>query len=86
MKIFSFIKWQWNRWNIGIKFLIFSILVIIGSVIAPSPIDKYLLGSGLLITLTLQMKWFIWDSIKSSYKKYQEEQQHLFTIIKESDK
>lgn len=86
MKIFSFIKWQWNRWNIGIKFLIFSILVIIGSVIAPSPIDKYLLGAGLLITLTLQMKWFIWDSIKSSYKKYQEEQQHLFTIIKESDK
>ena len=86
MKIFAFIKWQWNRWNIGIKFLIFSILIIIGSFIAPSPIDKYLLGAGLLVTLTLQMKWFIWDSIKSSYKKYQEEQQHLFTIIKESDK
>jgi hypothetical protein len=86
MKIFSFIKWQWKRWNIGTKSLIFSMLVIIGSVIAPSPLDKYLLGAGLLITLTLQMKWFIWDSIKVSHKKFQEEQQHLFTIIKESDK
>ena len=86
MKIYAFMKWQYAKLQTWQKsYLVGAMLVGSGMGIS-TPTGVYVSAIGTSILLFWVIKWAIWDSLKTSYSKFNEEQNALFTAIKESDK
>ena len=85
MKIWSFIKWRWQKWERWQKLWIISAWFFGAGMSASEAYKLYLLAVPLTIFFFYVGKWWIWDPIKESYQEYQKEQQGLFDTIKHSD-
>ncbi len=86
MKVFQFIRWQWQQFETWQKCYIFGAFLMGAGVVTPSPYDKYLFALPVAMLFCWTAKWWIWDALKNSYQKFLNEQNSLFTTIKESDK
>jgi len=80
---FAFLKWHWNSWDLYQKFWILG-AAFFGAGIT----DYYTTGQpGLAIKLawTLWMlvfiKWFFWDTVVHSWKRFKDERKELFNTI-----
>lgn len=85
MKILSFIKWQWNKWAFWQKCFIVGSSFAGAALTAPEPYITYLATIPIAIIFGFTFKWYVWDGVITSYKEFKQEQQDLFTKIKNSD-
>ncbi len=86
MKLFSFIKWQWNKFEFWQKLWMVGAAFFGAGLASPDHIRPYLIAVPVCIILGSTLKWFLWDSVFNSWKEFQKEQQSLFEKIKNSDK
>ena len=86
MKIFQFIRWQWRQWEWWQKTFIVSAFLFGVSANLSEPYKTWVWGISMANIVFWLMKWVLWDGTKSAYRKFVEEQNSLFTTIKESDK
>jgi hypothetical protein len=86
MKLWSFIKWQWNKWEtwqrwFAVMFFLFGLGLSSSSVF--SIVCLYISVSIFAYFVT---KWCIVDPIRNSWEGFKKEQDDLFDVIKDSDK
>jgi len=82
--IFGFIQWQWRKWELWQKVFIFVAFLFGVAVFLPGPYDVYIVSALMFATLAWTFKWAVWDNLKASWVKYQEERRKLFDVIKDS--
>jgi len=83
MKLFKFFRWQWNRFEFWQKWWICSMAFFFLGLFS----DKlYFQAIGVSMLIFGIFKWLIWEGVSDSYKKFKEEQNTLFEVIKNSDK
>lgn len=82
---FNFITWGWKKLEVWQKLYVFAMILQIVGWISPNPYSIVFISIGLGIILSTMIKWFIWDSIKTSWKNYNKEKSQLFDTIKQSD-
>ena len=85
MKIWSFIKWRWQKWERWQRVWVVAFFFLGAGVGAKQPAQTVLLAIPVGIFFFYLGKWWIWDPVKESYQEYQKEQQGLFDTIKHSD-
>jgi hypothetical protein len=87
MKVWYFVKWQLKRMSSS-DLLWYLTCALIGSGLVDytNIYGKYRVLAGLLIMLVLLMKYVLWDQVKANYKQFQEEQNNLVNLIKNSEK
>jgi len=88
MKIWAFIKWHYRRLEVWQKIWLFGTMAFGWAWASPDHSTEQFVAFMIFVTCIggLLAKWWFWDSIRSSYKKFQEEQQGLFDTIKNSEK
>lgn len=86
MKIWSFLKWQWNKMEFWMKSYLFAMFMIGVGVATNNPSSKYFFYLGICILCFWGIKWFIVDELKRSYGEFKKEQNNLFSAIKNSDR
>lgn len=86
MKLFQFVKWQWNKWKTWQKFFMAGAFIVGVGVGAPEPYDVWLVTIGCVLIYGWAFKWMVWDTFKSSYNQFLKERQGLLDTIKNSDK
>lgn len=83
--ILNFIGWQYRKLETWQKWYLFAGFLFGGGVGYTGTPNNWASMTGIGIIFFMMCKWFIWDALVSSYKKYQEERNTLFQNIKESD-
>jgi hypothetical protein len=88
MKIWAFIKWNFNRLDFLQKVYMFGAGCLGWAITSPKNSTEEFAAYSLAcsIFVIIFFKWFIWDIIKHNYEKFQTEQQNLFDTVKHSDK
>lgn len=86
MKIWSFIKWRWGKFEIWQKWYIASMLLVGAAIPTPAPYDRYLFLTGFGVILFFLAKFMFWDSIRDSYREYEKEKQNLIKLIESTEK
>jgi hypothetical protein len=85
-EIIGWLKFTWTNWELWQKtFILAMCLQVIGWCI-PGNAGWTISGIGFSIVMFFMLKWFVWESIKSSWAKYKSHRNELLTTIKESDK
>lgn len=84
-KVFSFLAWKWNQYDLWQKIWFFGMFWAGGWITAPKgstheQVCVYLSISCLAIVF---FKWIVWDSIKSSWDEYNKEQEEIVRIMKD---
>ena len=88
MKIWHFIKLQWNKFELYAKFFLINALLMILTVIIAllgykkAALELYDITEAMAIVIVLY--FIVWDGIKFSYAQYQKDQERLISTIKES--
>lgn len=85
MKIWSFIKWKWNKWETWQKWWIVMFFLFGCGLGANSLFAKICLGLSLSIFVYFITKWWIVDPILNSWREFKQERDGLFSVIKDSD-
>ena len=83
--ILNFFSWSWKNFETWQKTYIFAMLIQIVGWVSPDPYGLILVSISMTIILSYCFKWFVYDSIKSSWLKYKKEKSQLFDTIKQSD-
>ena len=85
MEILRFLRWQWRKFELWQRLFIFAMFIQgVGLAMAP-PWSVWISGLGAAIVLGYLIKWAVWDNIKASWRRYQEERNQLFKTIRDSD-
>lgn len=88
MEFFRFLKWHWDSWSVSHRFYMLGAFFvgcgIKDSIQGNGP--NIMMQIGFAIWLAIFVKWFVWDSFKSSWAKYRQHRNELLTTIKESDR
>lgn len=84
-EILKFLAWQWRKWEFWQKCFIVSAPLMGASIAAPEAWRIYLAAIPMLVAFGFTFKWFVWDGVRSSWRKYCEERNKLFGVIKDSD-
>jgi hypothetical protein len=85
-KILNFLQWQWKQLEVWQKCWMLASFLIGAGVGASEPYNRYLLLSGAAIILGFMLKWAIWDSIRNSWTRYNEEQEKIVSMLKDGVK
>jgi hypothetical protein len=83
-EIVKFILWQWRKFEGWQKMFIFSMFLQGAALPMGEPWGVYVSGAGLVIVLAYFFKWAVWDALGASWKKYKEERNKIFNVIKDS--
>lgn len=86
MKIWSFLKWRWQKYERWQKWWMVGFFFLGAGIGQPEPIKYYLWAIPICIFFFYTGKWWIWDSIRDSYREYQKEKEDLITLIKSTEK
>lgn len=88
MKIWHFIKWQWNKWESWQKWWIIMAFLFGAGISASTDtlIGQICLYVSLSIFFYFLTKWAIVEPVRSSWRSFKDEQGNLFDTIKNSDK
>jgi protein-S-isoprenylcysteine O-methyltransferase Ste14 len=84
-EVVGFIAWQWRKWELWQRIFIVSMFVFVVAIMLPEPYDIYVVSALTFAMLAWTLKWAVWDNLKASWQKYQEERNQLFKTIKDSD-
>jgi hypothetical protein len=84
-KFLAFLKWHWDKWSFGQKvYIIGGFFVGAGfrgfMEIGVPPVTMQI---GFAIWCYILLKWFFWDSIADSWKRFEQERKDLFKTIDE---
>ncbi len=85
-EVWSFLSWQWTKWELWQKCWIVSSAFFGASLVADAPYNLYLSVIPMIVVCGTMIKWVIWDGSKSQWERYQREKQELLDTIKNSDK
>lgn len=84
-KVLAFIKWHWDKWSFGQRAYIIG-----GFFIGAGFRDFMVTGTppimmqiGFAIWCSILLKWFFWDSMINSWKRFENERRDLFKTIDE---
>lgn len=83
-KILYFIQWQWRRLETWQRFWLLAMFLIGAGFGSNGLYSMYLLGAGSVIILGFMLKWAVYDGIKNSWAKYNEEQDQIVNILKDT--
>ncbi len=86
MKIWSFIKWQWNKWETWQKWFVFMAFLFGIGIGSNSFFSQVCLYFSLSIFFFFVTKWWIVEPARRSWEEFKNEQNSLFDTIKDSDK
>ena len=83
----GFIRWWFSKLEIWQWILLASLVFNVGSLFAiGTEISSGMNLVGMILLLIVFFKWFVLDSLKTSWTRYKEQRNSLLTTIKESDK
>lgn len=82
MEFFRYIRWVWSRWETWQKFFMVGAFLVGAGLGAPDPYSIWLLGTGCTLIYGWAVKWMVWDNAKKSWKKYCDERDNLFSVIR----
>ena len=85
-EILNFVVWQWNKFQTWQKGYIVGAFFVGAGIMAPQPWSNYIFAVPMIMLFCWTAKWWIWDELKKSWNKYQDEKQNLFNTIKDSHK
>lgn len=85
-EIYKFVLWRWQNWETWQKLFVFAMLLQVVGMFIPGTAGNAVWGIGFAVILYFIAKWFIWDTVKSSWQKYKSHRNELLTTIKDSDK
>ena len=86
MEIFRFIKWLLSSFELWRWAFILSMILTLGSILAPEPWNSYMNGLGLGIIFFFFAKWAVWDGTRRAWQLYKEDRNKLLSTIRDSDK
>ena len=83
----GFVRWWFSKLELWQWILLASLLLNVGSLFAiGTEISSNMNLVGMILLLIVFFKWFVLDSLKTSWTRYKEQKNSLLTTIKESDK
>jgi hypothetical protein len=83
----GFIRWWFAKLELLQWFLLVSLVLNVGSLFTiGTEISSNMNLIGMVLLLIVFFKWFVLDSLKTSWNRYKEQRNSLLTTIKESDK
>jgi hypothetical protein len=83
----GFIRWWFSKLEIWQWILLASLVFNVGSLFAiGTEISSGMNLVGMILLLIVFFKWFVLDSLKTSWTRYKEQRNTLLTTIKDSDK
>ena len=83
----EFIRWWFSKLEIWQWILLASLVFNVGSLFAiGTEISSGMNLVGMILLLIVFFKWFVLDSLKTSWTRYKEQRNTLLTTIKDSDK
>ena len=85
-KILYFLQWQWRQFETWQKFWMLAMFLFGASLSASEERRPYFLYSALAIVLAFVLKWVLYDGIRNAWIRFNEEQQKLVDIMKDSPK
>jgi len=84
-KFLAFLKWHWDSWRFGQRvYIIGAFFMGIGlkdTIETGTP--SLSVKIGLAIWCSVLLKWFFWDTIADSWKRFEQERKDLFKTIDE---
>lgn len=86
--VVGFLKWHWDNWSVDQRFYMLAAFLVgcgLKDAIAGNG-PNILMQSGLAILFAIFLKWFVWEPVRDSWRKYCEQRNSLLTTIKMSDK
>jgi hypothetical protein len=88
MKIWAFVKWHYKKLEFWQKFFLVGFFAMGWGFASPSHSTEEFVAYMVALTSIncVFFKWFVWDPMKDSYRKFQKEQHELFNTIKHSHK
>ena len=82
----GFIRWWFSKLEIWQWILLASLVFNVGSLFAiGTEISSGMNLVGMILLLIVFFKWFVLDSLKTSWTRYKEQRNTLLTTIKDSD-
>lgn len=84
-EIVKFLRWGWQRFETWQRVFLAAMLVQVTGWFVPGTVGWAMSVSGMTVVFGYMLKWFVWDSIKTSWHKYKSERNELLTTIKNSD-
>ena len=83
----QFVRWWFSKLELWQWVLLSSLLFNVGSLFAlGTEISSGMNLVGMILLLIVFFKWFVLDSLKTSWTRYKEQRNTLLTTIKDSDK
>ena len=83
----GFIRWWFSKLEIWQWILLASLVFNVGSLFAiGTEISSGMNLVGMILLLIVFFKWFVLESLKTSWTSYKEQRNTLLTTIKDSDK
>lgn len=82
----GFLSWSWSNFQGWQKMFMFAMFLQGVGWGMGGDYGIYITGIGIVIVFGYMLKWFVWDSILSSWTKYKSHRNELLTTIKNSDK
>lgn len=83
-KIWYFIQWQYRRLETWQKWWMFAMFLFGGSFSASPELRPYYLYPAMAIIMGFILKWAVYDGIKNAWAKYNEEQEKIIDILKDT--
>jgi uncharacterized membrane protein len=84
-KFLAFLKWHWDSWTFGQKvYIIGGFFVGVGfKDFMETGTPPIAMQIGFAIWFSILLKWFFWDSIRDSWKRFEQERRDVFKTIDE---
>lgn len=86
-KVLHFIQWKYRQWDLWQKIWLvgafFSGCYLSAVKDSTTEAVSMYISVGLFVLVFL--KWFVWDTIKYQWDQYQEEQERIVKILKDSE-
>lgn len=84
-KFLAFLKWHWDKWEVSQRiYLLGAFFVGAGAVESiQTGVPNTSVQIGFAIWGFIFLKWFFWDNISASWKRFEQERKDLFKTIDE---
>lgn len=84
-KFLAFLRWHWDGWTFGQRVYMFGAFFV-GMGLKDSLVNgeaNWSVQLGFAIWSTVFLKWFFWDMVKDSWKRFEQDRKDLFKTIDE---
>jgi hypothetical protein len=83
-KIYHFLCWQWQQFETWQRFWLLAMFLFGCTFTAPDHWRPYFVWPACVIVIGYILKWILYDGIRNAWNKYNEEQEKIVQIIKDS--